>query len=100
MQSVKSIAPLRMYFPPYEVISTAKISANDPSLQPEIITNAKDTDTYPSHRMTGVNSLRAENHTGNGLKIAIVDTGVDYTRPALGGSFGANCKIAFGYDLL
>jgi hypothetical protein len=26
--------------------------------------------------------------------------GVDYTLPALGGCFGKNCKIAYGYDLV
>lgn len=26
--------------------------------------------------------------------------GVDYTLPALGGCFGPNCKVAYGYDLV
>lgn len=36
--------------------------------------------------------------TGTGTKIAIIDTGVDYTNPDLGGCLGANCKVIGGYD--
>ena len=38
--------------------------------------------------------------TGKGTKIAIIDTGVDYTHPDLGGCFGAGCKVASGYDFV
>jgi len=39
-------------------------------------------------------------YTGLGIKIAIIDTGVDYTHPDLGGCFGAGCKVAGGYDFV
>ncbi|CAF4928060.1 unnamed protein product [Rotaria sp. Silwood1] len=32
--------------------------------------------------------------------VAIIDSGVDYLHPALGGCFGPQCKVAFGYDLV
>jgi len=35
---------------------------------------------------------------GTGFSICIVDTGVDYTHPDLGGCFGAGCKVIGGYD--
>lgn len=38
--------------------------------------------------------------TGRGVRVAIVDTGVDYTHPALGGCLGPGCKVAGGYDLV
>ncbi|KAI9273589.1 peptidase S8/S53 domain-containing protein [Sporodiniella umbellata] len=37
---------------------------------------------------------------GSGIKVGLVDSGVDYTHPALGGCFGSGCKIAYGYDLV
>ena len=37
--------------------------------------------------------------TGHGIRVAIVDTGIDYTHPDLGGCFGTGCKVVNGYDL-
>jgi subtilisin family serine protease len=31
--------------------------------------------------------------TGQGIRIAVLDTGVDFTHPALGGCIGAGCKV-------
>jgi subtilisin family serine protease len=36
--------------------------------------------------------------TGHGQTIAIVDTGIDYTHPDLGGCIGPQCKVIGGYD--
>ncbi|KAI6358283.1 hypothetical protein MCOR25_007382 [Pyricularia grisea] len=52
------------------------------------------------HHMTGVDKLHARGIKGKGVKIAVVDTGVDYTHPALGGAFGAGNKVVGGYDLI
>ncbi|WP_180237168.1 S8 family peptidase, partial [Lacimicrobium alkaliphilum] len=35
---------------------------------------------------------------GEGVKVAIVDTGIDYTHPDLGGCLGSGCKVYAGYD--
>ncbi|KAJ3416920.1 hypothetical protein HDV05_007978 [Chytridiales sp. JEL 0842] len=34
------------------------------------------------------------------IKIGIIDTGIDYTTPSLGGCFGTRCKVAFGRDFV
>jgi len=38
--------------------------------------------------------------TGKGIRVAVIDTGIDYTHPDLGGCFGAGCKVAAGYDFV
>lgn len=50
--------------------------------------------------MTGVDKLRAEGYYGSGLRVAVVDSGIDYKHPALGGCYGEGCLVAFGYDLV
>jgi subtilisin family serine protease len=38
--------------------------------------------------------------SGLGVRIGIIDTGVDYTHRDLGGCFGPKCKVAGGYDFI
>lgn len=38
--------------------------------------------------------------TGKGIRVAILDTGIDYTHPDLGGCFGSGCKVVDGYDFV
>jgi subtilisin family serine protease len=38
--------------------------------------------------------------TGKNIKLAIIDTGIDYTHPDLGGCFGPSCKVVSGYDFV
>ena len=40
------------------------------------------------------------NLTGKGETVCIIDTGVDYTHPDLGGCFGQNCKVIGGYAFI
>ncbi|KAF2177139.1 subtilisin-like protein [Zopfia rhizophila CBS 207.26] len=54
--------------------------------------------TFSPHVMTQIDRLHAEGVTGKGFRIAIVDSGVDYTHPALGGCFGPGCLVEVGYD--
>jgi subtilisin family serine protease len=39
-------------------------------------------------------------HNGSGIRIGVIDSGIDYTHPALGGCFGVGCKVRYGYDLV
>ncbi|KAK8097110.1 peptidase S8/S53 domain-containing protein [Apiospora kogelbergensis] len=55
---------------------------------------------YSVHQWTGVDKAHAAGIFGKGATVAIVDTGTDYTHPALGGGFGPGFKIAGGYDLV
>lgn len=35
---------------------------------------------------------------GQGVRVGIIDSGIDYTHPDLGGCFGSGCKVMGGYD--
>ncbi|KAK1226551.1 hypothetical protein PQX77_010479 [Marasmius sp. AFHP31] len=60
--------------------------------------NAPVTDTL--HAITGVDKLHAKGITGKGIKIGIIDTGVDYNHPALGSGYGKGRKITGGFDFI
>ena len=51
-------------------------------------------------RMGDVDQLHKRGIKGKGIKIGIVDTGVDYRHPALGAGFGPGHKIAGGYSFV
>jgi minor extracellular serine protease Vpr len=51
--------------------------------------------------MTGADQAQNElGLDGSGITIAIMDSGVDYTLPELGGCFGPTCKVRGGFDLV
>ncbi|KAI9246123.1 peptidase S8/S53 domain-containing protein [Phascolomyces articulosus] len=60
-----------------------------------------DSDLLMPHTMTQVDRLHNEhNNTGDGIFIAILDDGIDYLHPALGGGFGPGYKVRYGRDFV
>ncbi|KAG0371291.1 hypothetical protein BGZ54_007480 [Gamsiella multidivaricata] len=54
-----------------------------------------------AHKMTGVDYVQKTfKYTGKGIKVGIIDSGVDYTHPALGGCFGKGCRVRYGWDFV
>ncbi len=54
---------------------------------------------------TGTDTIGADyawdsGYTGAGIKVAVIDTGINYSHPDLGGGFGAGKKVAGGYDFV
>lgn len=104
LKSVKRVFPMRKYSLPYEVVSLAnnthakfKFGSKDPK-HGKLHHSKKG--PLSTHVMAGVDKLHREGFTGAGIHIAMLDTGVDYTHPDLGGCFGPGCKIFQGYDLV
>ena len=63
------------------------------------------TTSYPSQVLSANSQIQADRvqatgNKGQGIKIGIIDSGVDYTRTPLGGCFGTGCKFAGGYDFV
>jgi minor extracellular serine protease Vpr len=51
--------------------------------------------------MTQADIARSElGLTGRGVRVAILDTGIDYNHPDLGGCFGPGCRVEVGYDFV
>src|SRR5690606_20176595 len=53
---------------------------------------------WTNHLKTGVLELHSKGTRGKDILIAVVDSGIDYTHPALGGCLGPGCKVVGGYD--
>ncbi|KAF9890762.1 hypothetical protein FE257_005631 [Aspergillus nanangensis] len=95
MSAVKSISPVREVHLPERRVSSAGdagFSLADHQLRHRDL----DASNEVPHRMTGVDKLRKEGIIGSGIRVAVVDSGIDYKHPALGGCFGEGCLVAFG----
>ncbi|MDH7488984.1 MAG: S8 family serine peptidase [Anaerolineae bacterium] len=73
---------------PVKTISLPPTTPSDPAL-------------FTALAMTGADVVQSElGYTGAGVKVAVMDTGIDYDHPALGGCFGPGCRVAYGYDFV
>ncbi|KAK0194981.1 subtilisin-like protease [Armillaria mellea] len=91
VEGIKSIRPVQIYNRPAPVFSHVVTGINDAAIPP---------DSQSTHILTGVDKLHAAGIAGAGVKIGILDTGIDYTHPLLGGGFGPGFKVVGGYDLV
>ena len=57
-------------------------------------------DIQSAHQVSGIDKLHAEGYLGQGIQVAVLDSGVDYTLPVLGGGFGPGHKVNKGYDFV
>ncbi|KAH7176825.1 peptidase S8/S53 domain-containing protein [Dactylonectria macrodidyma] len=101
LPAVKNIWPVKVYSIPKPTIEwTGTPGVEHAVSKKKRAINETAEDTFSPHVMTQVNKLRADGITGKGVKVAVIDTGIDYEHPALGGCFGPDCLVAFGTDFV
>src|SRR5262245_39650854 len=56
----------------------------------------------PAARLIGLDRLLSDfpQLSGAGQAVAVIDTGIDYTHPLLGGGFGPDFKVIGGHDFV
>ena len=60
-----------------------------------------DPDLATAPAMTGADAAQSElGYTGKGVKVAVMDSGIDYDHPDLGGCFGTGCRVTVGHDFV
>jgi len=56
---------------------------------------------YTALGMTGADLVQDElGYTGEGIKVGVIDTGIDYMHPDLGEGFGPGYRVAYGWDFV
>jgi subtilisin family serine protease len=67
-----------------------------PDMQP-----AESPELFSALGLTGADAAQNElGLTGTGVRVAVMDTGLDYHHPALGGCFGPGCRVVVGHDFV
>ncbi|KAG6133307.1 hypothetical protein E4U12_002844 [Claviceps purpurea] len=100
MPAVKAVHPVIVYDIPKPKIEW--IAPNGSTFQHSGLASRAEggQDTFSPHVMTQVDILRAKGITGKGIKVAVIDSGIDYLHPALGGCYGKGCLVSFGHDFV
>ncbi|KAJ8696129.1 hypothetical protein PTI98_006019 [Pleurotus ostreatus] len=88
---VQAIRPIILIPGPKPIESFSVSDPNDSRLSPSPMS---------THTMTGVDKLHAQGILGEGIKIGIIDSGIDYKHPSLGGGFGEGFKVSGGWDFV
>lgn len=67
----------------------------------EQVQTASEPELFTAVTMTGADIVQNTlGFTGKGVRVAVVDTGIDYNHPDLGGGFGPGYRVAGGWDFV
>ncbi|CEJ03654.1 hypothetical protein RMCBS344292_17633 [Rhizopus microsporus] len=80
------------YVTPVRVVPRPKV---------KVVKKGKKAKSLLPHSMTQVDLVHSKlKNKGKGVLVGILDSGVDYRHPALGGGFGKGHKVVTGFDLV
>ena len=83
---LRRLASVRAVFP-VVTMSLAPVETASPELAHALV-------------MTGADVAQNAGWTGLGVKVGVMDTGIDYHHPDLGGGFGPGARVVTGYDFV
>lgn len=98
MRQIQDSPSIRNIWPSRITHRSSIVEGAVPAQNARVKRQTQEGHTFSPHVMTQVDKLHAEGVTGKGYRISIIDSGIDYTHPALGGCFGPGCKVEVGYD--
>ncbi|KAH6607079.1 Subtilisin like protease [Trichoderma cornu-damae] len=100
--AVKRVWPVQRYQRPANTtLGSASSDSSRLSDASDLVRRETSTqDGYGPHVQVQIDKLHAEGITGKGVRIGIIDSGVDFNHPALGGCFGEGCVVSYGMDLV
>ncbi|KAI1101567.1 subtilisin-like protein [Jackrogersella minutella] len=82
------------------VYKSTMVRLLSPAFEGESFSDDAAASNYSVHGSTGVEKLHQAGIIGEGAVVAIVDSGVQYTHPALGGGIGPDFTVIGGYDVV
>ena len=87
---LRALAGVQAVYP----VATITIAQQEPPADSEI-------DLITAIRQTGADIAQSElGLSGRGVNVAVIDTGIDFDHPDLGGCFGPGCRVAKGFDFV
>lgn len=91
---------------PEDILHIQKLASVKATHPVEILTLSEEAkverlDMASAISMTFVDSVHQElAFRGQGIRVGVIDSGIDYHHPDLGGCFGPMCRVAFGFDFV
>jgi subtilisin family serine protease len=73
-------------------VETVALPEPGPAPSPDLATAIAQTQANVAQTSLGLN--------GAGVRVAVMDTGIDYHNPDLGGCFGPGCRVEVGHDFV
>ena len=86
MDELNSSAAVKAIYPDRKVVAHALLSDSVSLIHASDVWQLQDS--------------KGNNVTGKGILVAVLDTGIDYRHPDLGGGFGPEYKVVGGYDFV
>jgi minor extracellular serine protease Vpr len=85
---IKKLSSVKAVYP----VSIVSLPETQPAPSPELASAITMTQADIAQNSLGL--------TGAGIKVAVMDTGIDYDNPDLGGCFGPGCRVEGGWDFV